>query len=183
MCCHLLLSAVLLPPEQAPAPHEKVVYYFPVTVGAKWVYICDNDRGLGYTRVVTSVKDGKNGAKIVIVDELSLSGKETRVIEVSNQGLFALDEKAPEKKFCLLKLPHKNGQTWDEVGGITFFTVDLTAYGPEKRTVPAGTFECIRVKSILRDYTMYAPGIGMVESYGAGAGVHLVLKSFSPGKE
>jgi hypothetical protein len=76
---------------------------------------------------------------------------------------------------CLLELPHKDGQKWDS--GI------LTAYGPEKCTVPAGTFNCIRVRSILRDYELYAPGIGMVEEYQNVAGVHVVLKSFTPGKE
>jgi hypothetical protein len=109
--------------EQAPPPHPKTVYYFPVTVGSEWVYKCHfkyskkEFSDLEFTKVVASVKDGKDGAKVVTVDQIDSRGTITRnkeVFEVSERGLFLMktDKRTFDPAKCELKLPHKDEQTW-----------------------------------------------------------------------
>jgi hypothetical protein len=199
---HLSVSAILLVAvvsacaEPAPAPRPKTVYYFPVTVGAKWVHIWKSESGKEKDReeveIVTNVKDGKDGAKFVTVGYVADDGLShpRQVFEVSDRGLiwiekFGPQSGAPFKPLCELKLPHKPGQSWsDDDYGIN---AKLMAQGPEKIKVPAGEFDCIRVE--YRDdrdpeptqTRWYAPGVGMVKI--KSDDLIIVLKSFKPGKE
>jgi hypothetical protein len=180
--------------DTAPPPRPKMVYYFPVTVGAKWVYIWKSESGKEKDRevveIVTDVKDGKDGAKFVRIgrivdDEWTFP---TEVFEVSDQGLFKTENligRQLRHPLCDLKLPHKKGQSWSN--GKSNLNDKLTAQGPEKIKVPAGEFDCIRVE--YRDdrdpeptqTRWYAPGVGMVKI--KSDDLIIELKSFTPGKK
>jgi hypothetical protein len=201
MSCHLLVLVFLFVPvigycaELAPPPRPKTIYYFPVTVGAKRVYTCwykyakKDHQHLEFTEVVTAVKDGKDGAKIVTVEHLDARGKttSTEVYEVSERGLFIVEDsggKPLDHPRCELKLPHKDGQTWCENPELD---TNLTAHGQEKHKVPAGDFDCIRVdfgfgkSSHPFSTSWYAPGVGIVEWMSQS--IVVSLKSFTPGNE
>lgn len=172
--------------------------YFPERVGDKLVYVYTNEPNklknmkeadVEEVDVVTSVKE-KNGIKTVTIGRLGHDGKiyPHRKQEVSEAGIQQREDfvggllAAPR---IYLKLPHKEGQTWDIDG----FKETLTAYGPEEVKVPAGTYQAIRVEhrkqgdpksEVIRTY-WYAQQVGIVKVKDGDTLV--LLKSFTPSKE
>ena len=176
--------------EQAPPPRPKTIYYYPVTVGTKWVttYSWGINGERDDTWIITAAKDGKDGVKIITVG-LHVEGKTYPdcVMEVSNQGLFHAEHLGSLMGLFIpkweLKLPHKEGQRWG--GGLP--DTSAIAHGPEKVKVPAGEFDCIRVEWRQKDVQVpfrtnwYSPGVGMVKEERSDR--KIVLKSFTLGKE
>ena len=97
-------SAILIPiffaaaahgAEPAPPPRQKIAYYYPVTVGAKWVYQTklfdktDEDR----TLVVTAL-EGKGVEKIVTVGRIGRDDKVTpwEEVRVGDQSVYRLED-------------------------------------------------------------------------------------------
>ncbi len=191
--CRLL--AVLLVPLAvaagalaAPVPkhlmkNQGPVYYYPTTVGAKWVY--DGDHEL----VVSKVEDRK-GAKVVTVEQETAKGRNVNeVMEVSEAGLARLScGGAPfDAPLDMLRAPCRVGTTW-KVNTAGIEGTDTIA-AVETIKVPAGTFEAVRVDAQYtfvnqqRTYSAwYAPGVGLLKMT-EGDKVIWLLKSFTPGKE
>jgi hypothetical protein len=186
-----LLTAAPVPTHLMPEP----VYYFPTTVGTKWVY----QEGIRQrTEVVTEV-EGKGATKVVFVG-LEEKGKVLPWVnvEVSRRGLFRVwcrgNKDDPPHPW--LKLPVEGGGEWayDDIGlgGRILGKVRATASGPEEVEVPAGTYRAIRVEMSwparggLGDWApststrWYAPGVGLVKQ--TGPSYEEVLKSFAPGR-
>lgn len=181
-----------------PRDNQKPTLYFPVVVGAKWVYQWKNEEEI---KEVTSVED-RNGAKIVTVSQLGKDNKLSpcEVVLVTEHELILLSEFGKELKppVCLLKIPCKTGDTW-KCDSNWFVNSDLLGAVAKVREIeelkiPAGKFNTIRVE---RTYALngtcggykwndyFAPGIGrvkMIDSFDNGPLVG-VLKSFTPGKQ
>jgi hypothetical protein len=178
-------------PAQAPAPAP--AYYFPVQKGARWVWVYlwgEGKKDAEVVEVVMAVEPGEGGAKVVTVGRLHEDGKNwpTEKFEVSARGLMRTADLVvgyPGTLHFQVKLPHRDGQTWainpnDRTG------TRLRARGPERVTVPAGAYDCIRVEYLQNDPTptqtrWYARGVGMVKL--KSGDLQVVLKSFTPGEE
>jgi hypothetical protein len=166
-----------------PAPQ-----YFPTRVGAMWVYL----RGeVEETYVVTKV-EVKENEKIVTVEQVEKDGtkKPNQVVSVRPDGLYMLSETGAvyDPPWCIFKLPVKVGQTWETKtrrgDGITV-NGKQKVVAEERLKVPAGEFQTIRVESespfaISTTTYWYAPRVGIVQIDDP---PHLILKSFTPGKE
>lgn len=161
------------------------VYYFPVAVGAKWVYA---GQGRDEELVVTDV-DEVDGRKVVTVQQVA--GEQLTPDEKMGVSAAGLSRSECKGQKCdpplhMLTVPFKPGQavTWksDNIEGTD------TIVGVERVKVPAGTFEAVRVDS---SYTFggvtgaaqfwYAPGVGLVKMTYDG-GKERVLKAFTPAK-
>jgi hypothetical protein len=108
----------------------------------------------------------------------------------SAAGVFLVAAGGPkyDEPRCLLKLPHRPGQTWKFKTGGEGWT--LTAGPVEKVKVPAGESSAARVglelkltDRVLGEMTLkttlwYVNGVGLVRM-----GEHTKLKSFMPGKD
>ena len=190
-----LLTAVALAlaaAPAAPAPRLKDAgppSYFPITVGARWVY---QSGQVEQTEVVTDVKtDGE--ATVVTVGSVLPDGKVTpwNTVAVRPDGLFMLSETGQpyDPPVCLLKFPVKSGDRWEDattrpdIGKLRF-----THEVKETKTLdtPAGKFECVRIEAAVAFGAVatpathshwYAPGIGLIQIDGT-----RTLKSFAAGK-
>lgn len=213
-----LLAAVSLPTillavgHAAPAPKgltEKP--YLPTTKGAVRVYqrVTTIRAGLRHksevTEVVTAVS--RTAAGLIVTVSHREEGNDfagSNTFLVSDAGLFTTGSSMTgpiidgERRWtidppaCLLRLPHKDGTTWEynvsaQDGGLVGAKAANTARALEEVVVPAGTFKAIRVEQ--RDGTngqettatfWYAPDVGLVKL--AYEGVVQELKSFTPGK-
>ena len=170
----LLMSvapATPLPKEAARPP-----LYFPVTVGAKWVYKTDDGREEAVA--VTAVE--RKGDEYV-VERSGVEGNSRPYLDVvvSTRGLRQGTD-------GLLKTPFQPDDKWDDTGGTR------TIHGPEPVTVPAGTFTAVRVEAKRADggpttVDWYVAGMGGVKRVkrAADGTVTVVrdLMSFTPGKE
>lgn len=177
----------------APVPKEKgKELYFPVEIGAKKVM--QRTGGVGgaeeYTQTVTKVEE-KDGVFTVTVHQES-GGRDwpTLVYEVSVKGVF--QKKAGGGKETepapLLKLPAKEGDTWeaDQPKGT------VTVGKEEEVEVPGGRFKAVKVEVTRpggrgqspKTTLWYAPGVGLVKQVIATGGADRVteLKAFTPGK-
>jgi hypothetical protein len=174
-------------PEPAPSPRpKKPVLYFPTTVGTKWVYRTPalNDE---FTVVVTDVKE-KGDAFIVTTSLLSEEGKPVheKKVAVSERGVAGVDgDKVSFDAANLeLKLPYKEGETWEHDG------ITCRVLKRERVKVPAGEFDAIPVEityevghRTFRVVHWHAPGVGLIKRGDHKDGPGTVLKSFTPGKE
>jgi hypothetical protein len=193
----VMVSILAMTAGAAPIPNDakKATLYFPVVVGAKWVYQWDSEEE--EIREVTAVEDQK-GAKIVTVSRVGEDNKLSpcEVVSVTEQGLELLSEGGKELKppVWLLKIPCKSGDSWkcdsnwfgwNDVLGATARVREL-----EELEVPAGKFNTIHV---VRQYALngqgnkwldwFAPGVGRVRMEDRLDNPFVaVLKSFTPGK-
>jgi hypothetical protein len=183
------LAALAASAPAAPIPDvlKEPVLYFPTKVGAKWTYTHSYKNQPDHETVdgVVAVEEGADGAKVVTIGRLAAKGGlgPNWWMVVSSRGLFwdgRLENGGSLEGTCVLKLPHRDGQTW--AGSLD---TRVTARGPMLVTVPAGKFSCIQVESrwtLLPPRTdWYAPGVGLVKSKSTDA--LTVLKSFAPVKD
>lgn len=170
-------------------PKEDTIYY-PTRVGDKWTYVVSSASGkikdFELTEEVVSVKD-KEGITSVVVGRW-YDGKlhPNRERQISDKGVWQTHNAAGEKyetPWIHLKLPHKPGQSWH----VELIDQTMTAQGPEKIKVPAGTYEAIRVESRLKgnksdpvQTDWYAREIGVIKA--TAGDTTMVMKSFTPGK-
>jgi hypothetical protein len=185
VCVPLLLPAAPAS-RAAPVPRaaDKPVYYFPTRVGTKWVYDEKGGHEECYGKIVTASEE-KDGRLIVTVKTTSADFAEDLSIAqyaVSKDGLFAiaynLNAEEPlvkhDEPYLLLKLPHKDGNTWENETD-KLFRRKPVAKKVETVKVPAGTFEAIRVEAG-EIVNWYAPGVGLVKhEWGR---VSVTMKSF-----
>jgi hypothetical protein len=172
----------LAPAAPAPPAADKPVYYFPTRVGTKWVYerSKEGEESRTFGKVVTESEE-KDGRFLVTVKGDLKENPWASQYAVSKDGVFMVAHKFnnddPYKMWdppeCLLKLPHKDGNTW-ETETDKLFRRKHVAKKIETIKVPAGTFEAIRVEAG-GVTSWYAPEIGLVKQYD---GTFLELKSF-----
>jgi hypothetical protein len=195
----LLALSLLLPaaPPRKPIYHGSPPCYFPVKVGARWVYELN---GREDTYVVTAVERKKEET---LVSVAILSGDERQPREtwsVSERGL-ALLCLTPETRFDApqqeLRLPAWPGREWAVKTSGNFIERSesaCTLAAVEVVEVPAGKFRACRVETVLltvegrppktprRSTRWFAPGVGVVKDVMDDGDVvkTTVLKSFTP---
>jgi hypothetical protein len=156
--------------------------YFPTTVGARWVYRDSNGKETILT--VAKVEKVKTSTHVTY----AAKGGEIQVMSVSDKGLSQVNGAEAGLDAWVLELSHKPGDDWEveRKSGIEFRRMGKM----EKVTVPAGTFEAIRVEvtrcllsdSMRNTIEWYAPGVGVVKESTDSGAVIRELKSFRPGE-
>jgi hypothetical protein len=150
----------------APKPKEgKQPYYLPVTVGDRWEMEWRVNGGKSSTvfSYVVSAVEQKDDMLVVSVSEKNDGEQDSiRKLGVSEKGVFFIDT-----PYCLLRLPPKDGDTWEEQvgkGKLKFKSVR------EEIEVKAGKFKCVRVDMEddqqpprRRTRSWYAPSRGCVK--------------------
>jgi hypothetical protein len=172
-----------LMPQDTPPPLD-----FPTARGTTWVY--EGDYGKR-TVVVTEVQEEKDGAKLVTTEKIGADGKRTPylVTRISAEGVFVVAEgrRKYDEPWCILKLPHRPGRTWQtEVSGNGPAGIATMKTGPiEKVTVAAGTFLAARVEWELKykgggrkATCWYAHGVGLIQM-----DENMKLTTFTLGKD
>ena len=167
----LVLVPALLPAAPVPPGAGKPVYYFPTQVGTKWVYDAKHEADV-CGKIVTASEE-KDGRFLVTVKATNVDFVDDETVSiaqysVSKDGVFVvadfLENKENEKRYdpphCLLKLPHKDGNSWENK---LYNKTVYVAKKVETVKVPAGTFEAIRVEVDADLVTWYAPGVGIVK--------------------
>jgi len=181
----LALSAGTAAP--VPAGARKPPIYFPHRVGDRWVFW---DGEFESTQVVAAVnvRDGRTVITVAVETEDDRLVP-SRQVEVTERGVYELPRARGGSPRCLLDHPVRPGTTlrWKWDAG----TESRTVRGPERVTVPAGTFEALRVEywvtlpaspdPALVKTAWYAPGVGLVKCTGEVPHGDGVLRSFIPG--
>jgi hypothetical protein len=174
--CPLLLAAVAC--SAAPLPREvrNTPFYFPTTVGAKWVY--ESSDGKIETVVVSAVEqDGED----LIVSREGADGTTMKYLRtiVNAEGLRQTS--GEDNSDWILRAKLKSGESWEMAGGIR-----RSVFGPEEVSVPAGKYQSLRVTWDQNGSTWtswYAPGIGEIKRVmkrGDTETVFRTLQSFEP---
>lgn len=200
----VILLVALLP--AAPVPKDKKpVYYAATKVGDKREYRRADGKAL-YTLHVTKVEENPKGGLLVTeaMESEGLPPRPSRLLAVTEDGIAIKEELRP--RFRRLDPPHylvkplaKPGDKWEWEGkragdkprpaNFRALTLKYSAGEKEKVTVPAGTFECVRVementRAESKEAFWYATGVGLVKRVqNDRPGVEpIVLHSFTPGK-
>lgn len=200
-CAVLFVSVVfaMIAPA-APVPNraeQAPVYYYPMTVGAKWVY----DKPDGDLVLVVSKVENRQGMTVVSVESVENNQRfPFETIEVSTKGLVRTRCRAGELEtpVVLLKTPFKPRDAWDfeDLGSaITIPQKGRCVVDVDSVRVPAGTFTAVRVdkdctttvgERMVREKISYwyAPNVGLVRMVDNDRkNTWLLLKSFTPGKK
>jgi hypothetical protein len=186
----VVCAAFAVPAFAAPVPKHLMKdppLSFPTAVGTKWVY--EGDFG-EHTQVISKVED-KGGAKIVTTEHVLADGKRSphMVQSISEQGVYLIAERgvAYEEPWLMVKLPHRDGQTWSIKAkrGTLDFDSTVTAGPFENVRVPAGEFTAARVE--VEFWTVVGPRSKVTYWFAHGVGLIRMddstkLKSFKPGK-
>lgn len=194
--CILLWAELAATAPAAPVPDaaKKPVWYYAVKKGTKWVYRSQNAKDI---TILLDAAETKDGATTISLVELSEDGKKTpsEKVSLSAAGVFRVEVhgEAIQPPLCLLKLPVKAGDRWEDKARDTRFDLRarFTASGPSMVSVPAGQFEAVGitkemvgeggVRTSPPDTDWYAPGVGLVKTT-QGDAVMTTLLSFTPGK-
>lgn len=157
--------------------------YFPLPVGANWKYrstTADGKQSDFSIKVLNEEKE--NGNTLYLVETVSTFqpihdwySKSNGWVLMHREEYVKMGTKAeyqPTKQF--LKNPLTNGDSWQWKGkGMMGLEIDESnqVSGPESVSVPAGTFEAMKVSTkvvqggapVTKTY-WYAPGVGLVKS-------------------
>ncbi|HKB05061.1 MAG TPA: hypothetical protein VKD90_22750 [Gemmataceae bacterium] len=185
--------------ESAPRPKagDRPGPYFPTAVGDAWVSeVTYGGKVYEFKQVVTAV-ESKGGVTVVTVRrEEDRGSPKSGEYRVSDAGVFlaAYDGKPFDPPKCLLRLPARAGDGWEQEhppggfgpGGKSTFRVGKEA----EVEVPAGRFRAVSVEQVNeggeadgRLTHWHAPGRGVVKVEGVLGKLEFrqVLKSFAPG--
>lgn len=189
----LVLTVIVGCRQDAPYRSNRA-FYFPTAVGDTWIY---DGNGVEDAYTVRKVEE-KDEGKVVSVSRVLKGGADdlsppARYLVAPN-GVFSLlvASSDVDPLGCILRLPHVDGGKWEQTDsrlGLTWRKASRTAYGPEQVTVPAGTFEAIRVEvesgqregPPMRVTIWYAAGVGEIKR--VQSSIMVVMKSFSSGKQ
>ena len=189
-------------PPQKPSTKEPT-YYYPVKVGAKWVFekeLWNKDEVL----VVTLVTKGDAGFLVTVEQENSKGERSpNHKMLVSAEGLWLTEEQGEpySPPWQVLKVPHKAGDKWDvtteraaAIAASVKHSVILcrVAAEPELLKVPSGKFDALKVsttktkvngKAVDDSVSWYAAGIGLLKQEWKNGRTIGTLKVFTPGKD
>lgn len=198
-CIALTWALALFLPVATSAPKpkgdDKAVLYLPTAVGEKRVLESTrNGAASEVTEWVTAVET--KGGMTIVSFAREEGGPTAFQYGASADGMFRVSsgELVYDPPYQLLKLPAKEGETWEVVPqappGETALTFKYTTGKEEEVDVPAGKFKAIRVEMenvingvVLRTTYWHAPGAGMVKivSHDDNREDRVqVLKSFTP---
>jgi len=186
------LLVLILPLAVAPAAPvpthlmpKPVPMTFPTEVGTKWVY---QKNELILTKTVTAVEVKEKTTIVRIGQALGDAETDPETVEIRPDGWFwtHIGDAAIEPPLPFLKLPCRSGDVW----AIPRDEARRTIREREQVTVPAGTFEALRVEC---EYTgpggirrwsnhWYVDGLGEVK-LACWDGSEQLLKSFTRGKQ
>jgi hypothetical protein len=174
----------------APVPKhlmKEPEFAHPATVGATWVY----DLGSGREDTITVSKVEVKDAETLVTTEHVLKGDQRTphmTVSVSAKGIFLVAETGSlyDAPWCMLQLPHREGQSWETKparGGAVVVNGTMKSGPIEKVKLPTGEVTAMRVDWDLgRGQSAkfwYAHGLGLVKMEGS---PNRTLKSFTPGK-
>lgn len=174
--------------------------YFPLNQGSEWVYVFGSDE---LTFKVTG-EETVNGKKCSIYEAVMKGIPSQReyyqktdkeliaVMRSYGNGQIKVNLNPPE---TLMKFPLKTGDSWTwsgQLGNTEKVTFNFKVSKKEKITVPAGTFNSIKIeingstqggKSISTE-RWYAPNVGMIKDISKFGPINLTaeLKSYKIGK-
>jgi hypothetical protein len=182
--------------QAAPGAKDKgPAYYFPSTVGDRLEFEATPDDGKPVSGFVLEVLEVETKGRAVVVTVSNDSpqiGRLTFQYRLTESGVEQLKSGATAyaTPISLLRLPAKEGDTWEWTHPISKAKRSYKTVKEEVVEVPAGKFKAVRVDTVIDDegtYTdWYAPGLGSVKRETSrpliGNGVR-VLKSFTPGKK
>jgi hypothetical protein len=157
-------------------PKEPPCFY-PTAVGTTWVYDCR----VGEETITISKVEDKDGGKLITTEYVRNGMRSHHMTQhVTPKGVFLVAEHGSTyaKPWCICKLPHKEGETWQTEG----HGADMQAGPVEKVKMPIGELTAGRVEwgagnNRIATY-WYAQGIGLV---GMSGGNTKKLKSFTLG--
>jgi len=167
--------------------------YFPLKEGNQWSYSMSN--GVEMTMTVKESAD-VGGVRCSIVETIMGSQTSREYLAVDAQGLKACMAQTQGQEFrydppvLRIKLPFEQGQTWTSTVnqfGMAF-TTTFESLGAEQVLTPAGTFECIKVKSSLTTMPgqpavvsvgYYAANMGLVRQTIQASGQEIVVTLIS----
>ena len=162
--------------------------YVPLREGNQWTFVMSN--GAPSTMEVTGFADV--GAVRCAIVETTLSGQTSReYIAVDGEGVKIYMSQAQGQEFrydppiLRIKLPYREGDAWTAVANQAgrSITTSFQSIGKERIQTPAGTFDCIKVYSIVNgiprqpstvSITYYADGIGPVRQIVYAGGQQMV---------
>jgi hypothetical protein len=202
-----LLAAFVASAAPVPKGSEKR-FYFPLTVGAKWVMEQKAEDTVRTTTQTVIKVEGKDGKYLVTVErENAPVTRAVEVFEVTDEGVSRVSQGVVESKepVPLLKLGVKVGDKWEveEVVAIgprgpdgsprsITAKVTYTAGNEEEVEVPVGKFKAMKVEReftrrglTTKSTTWYAARVGVVKTESSMADRKLIaaLKEFMPGKQ
>jgi RNA polymerase subunit RPABC4/transcription elongation factor Spt4 len=163
--------------------------YFPLKEGNQWSYSISN--GMKMTMTVKESAD-VGGVHCSIVETVTGTQTSREYLAVDAEGLKAYIGQAQGREFrydppvLRIKLPFEQGQTWtstvNQYGMV--FTTTFESLGTERIQTPAGSFECIKVRSSLATVPgqpamvsvgYYAQGTGLVRQTIQAAGQEMIV--------
>jgi hypothetical protein len=196
----LPLASLLLTVAPALAPKQEAAMprYFPAgpSVGARWDYLEGGFGGrelLSYFVTGVEQRGGVTAVSLGVWEGERIRPRQT--LAVSADGLFLTEwcGRPLDRPLCLLKLPHRHGQSWPVAGdeyGERFAGV-RTAYGPEQVRVRGTTYSAIRVETTIvidgraagiLEKAWYAPDLGLVDlDRGEGSVIKVLMAYTSNG--
>jgi hypothetical protein len=153
-CIFLLLSGVSL------AEKEYVPDYFPAPVGAEWHYKLTSTAGMSMD-IKTVISEHADASKVGynIVQKNYMPQESINYFHKTDGVVYSCKTEMPASNYSADFVEDKpdlqyytglaKGHTWKYAGkmGGQDWTQDWTVVGPEKVTVPAGTFDAIKVES------------------------------------
>ncbi len=171
------LSAAPVPTHLMP---KEPPCFYPTAVGTTWVY----DRGNSEETITISKVENKDGGKLITTEYIKAGGQQrshhmTQLVTAEGVFLVAEHGNTYAKPWCIFKLPHKEGDTWETEG----HGKGMRSGSVEKVKMPVGELEAARADWDLGDGRIgsywYVRGVGLVGMGGAGTTKN--LKSFTLG--
>jgi hypothetical protein len=196
--------------EVAPPPRPSVVYYYPVTVGTKWVYQTrmfgepDEERtlvvtaveGSGIEKIVTVGRIGKDGQvspweKVRVNDQRVYRLKDQGVLDAEQQLIVEGPNRFDENTERLFPSLRADNPQLARIIAADRMRIGVQSWPLTSLKVPAGTFNAIReVRSgggqandlVVRysEESWYARDVGLIKR--TVGPTEIVLKSFTAGK-
>jgi serine/threonine protein kinase len=129
-------------------PQERTTPFYPLHVGAKWVYDATTTTGTGYKGayvIRVTAREKINETECYKLERgISASGTQTEHVVVRYDGVYRVAEggKALPTPYRLLALPAERGKTWTTTKGVEQHRSGVLLGSVD---TPAGKFEDVRV--------------------------------------
>lgn len=158
------------------APAVMAADYYPLQVGNQWTYTMSNGMPMS-TKVTGFVNVGSVRCAVVETNMGGQIGREYIAADADGVKTHMGQTMGMESRYnppvVRIKLPYKQGDTWTATVNQFGMTVTTTSesIGSEQVQTPAGTFDCIRIRTSattmppMVSTIWYAPGVGPVKQF------------------